>query len=315
MYKKTQLISNTCLENVYSHYSCKKRIVLSFYKYFIILDPKKLCYLIKLNLEKKNILGRIYISEEGINALISIPFFEFSYIKHFFKCIHIKTKKMYMNASFENKKETFFDLRVKVKKQIISSQINNFYFNNKKRGIYLNAYLINKYILYKSCVLVDMRNSYEYEIGHFFNSITVPAQTFREQLKKIPKYLHQYKEKKVILYCTGGIRCEKATALLRNHGFSQVYHIYGGILCYLTQVKKYNLRNYFQGKVFVFDARLAKKVTNKIFSKCISCNQFTDRVHINCFNNFCHRLFIQCKVCSIKFDSCCSEKCQKKLFL
>ncbi|VFP78217.1 UPF0176 protein YceA [Buchnera aphidicola (Cinara cuneomaculata)] len=300
----------TNLKNIYNEVVSHKNMIVSFYKYFFVKDPKKLLNLITSKLEKKNILGRIYIAKEGINALISISDIQYRYFKHFFKRIDKKTKRMYMNYTIENKKIAFWNLKIKIKKQLVSSTINNFYFNRNNKGIYLNAFLVNKYFFDKDCIFLDMRNSYEYEIGHFSNAITLPAQTFREQLKKLPKYLKLHKHKKIVMYCTGGIRCEKSTALLKHHGFSNIYHIYGGILSYIKQVKKYNLPNYFKGKIFVFDARLSEKITNDILSKCITCDEYTDRTHINCFNNLCHRLFIQCRSCSIKLDSCCCLECK-----
>ncbi|VFP88417.1 UPF0176 protein YceA [Buchnera aphidicola (Cinara piceae)] len=313
MYKIKKIVSNNNLKNVYIHYLYNKRIVLSFYKYFFISNPEKLLFFIRLNLQDKNILGRIYVSSEGINGTISIPFIKYKYIKNFFKKIHTKTRRMYINYTIENKRMAFWNLRIKIKKQIVSSKIKNFCFSSNKNGIYLNAYLVNKYFFNKNFVFVDMRNSYEYEVGHFDNSLSIPAKTFREQLEKLPTFLEIYKNKKIVLYCTGGVRCEKATALLKYKGFSQIYHIYGGILSYLKQVKKYNFTNYFKGKIFVFDDRLSEKITNDIFSKCINCKKYTDSIHINCLNNFCHRLFIQCRKCSIKLNSCCCLDCKNKL--
>ncbi|ABJ90691.1 rhodanese-related sulfurtransferase [Buchnera aphidicola] len=314
IYKKNCLVLNSNLKNIYQNYKNKKYIIASFYKYFFISNPEKLLFFIKKILVKENILGRIYISTEGINASISIPYLKFKYIKNFFKNINQKTKKMYINYSIEKKQIAFFDLRIKIKKQIVSSKIKNFFFNNKNHGIYLTAHKVNKYIFNKDCVFVDMRNSYEYEIGHFYNSLTIPANTFREQLKKLPESLKLYKKKKIIMYCTGGIRCEKSTVLLKNYGFSKIYQIHGGILKYIKQTKKYNLPNYFQGKIFVFDARLSIKITNDIFSKCINCNKYTNRLHINCYNSSCNHLFIQCVFCSIQLSSCCSIHCKDTIY-
>ncbi|VFP81141.1 UPF0176 protein YceA [Buchnera aphidicola (Cinara kochiana kochiana)] len=314
MYQIIKKNSQTNLKKIYLHSISRKHMILSFYKYFFVNDPKKLLNLIKIKLEKKNILGRIYISEEGINALISIPIIQYKYIKHFFKNINKNTKRMYMNYTIEDKKIAFWDLKIIFKKQIVSNKIKNFSFYGRNQGIYLNAWLVNKYFFDPNCIFLDMRNSYEYEIGHFSNAMTLPAQTFREQLEKLPKYLDLHKNKKIIMYCTGGIRCEKSTALLKYYGFPHVYHIYGGILSYIKQVKKYNLPNYFKGKIFVFDARLSEKITDDILSKCMNCQKYTDRVHINCFNDFCHRLFIQCRTCSIKLNSCCCLTCKNTLY-
>ncbi|VFP84988.1 UPF0176 protein YceA [Buchnera aphidicola (Cinara splendens)] len=313
MYKITKVSSNMHLKNIYLHSINNRRVILSFYKYFCVIDPLKLFFFLKSNLEKKNILGRIYIAKEGINATISIPFFKYKYIAQFFKKIDIKTKKMYINYTFENKQMAFWDLKIKIKKQIVSSKIKNFCFFKCKKSTYLNAFLVNKCFIDTDYIFLDMRNDYEYEIGHFSNALTIPARTFRDQLKKLPSYIEPYRNKKIVMYCTGGVRCEKSTALLKYYGFSHVYHIYGGILSYIKQVQKYNLPNYFKGKIFVFDARLSKKVTNDVFSICINCQKYTNHNHINCFNDSCHRLFIQCKRCSVKLNSCCCMDCKNQL--
>ncbi|VAX76607.1 rhodanese-related sulfurtransferase [Buchnera aphidicola] len=314
MFKKNQLVFKKYLNNFCEDIHCKKRVILSFYKYFLIINPENLFNFLQFHLKNKNVLGRIYISKEGINAVISIPFILYNYFKRFFRNLYSKTRKMYINYFFENKKIAFWDLRIKIKNQLVSSKIINFNFYPNNCGIYLNASLVNKYLFNKNFIFVDMRNSYEYEIGHFSNSLSIPSKTFREQLKKLPYYLNSYRDKNIVLYCTGGIRCEKSTALLKYYGFSKIYHIYGGILSYIQQVKQNNLPNYFKGKIFVFDSRLFKKITNDILSKCITCKKNTNRSHINCFNNFCHRLFIQCKKCSIKLNSCCSVECRRILY-
>ncbi|VFP85970.1 UPF0176 protein YceA [Buchnera aphidicola (Cinara pseudotaxifoliae)] len=313
MHKIKKISSNMNLKNVYLHSIDSRRVILSFYKYFCIVNPLKLFFFLKSNLVDKNVLGRIYISKEGINATISIPFSKYKYITRFFKKIDTKTKKMYINYTFENKQMAFWDLRIKIKKQIISSNVKNFCFFKGNKGIYLNAFLVNQYFVSKDCIFFDMRNDYEYEIGHFSNAVTIPSKTFRDQLQQLPKFLEPYRNKKIVMYCTGGVRCEKSTALLRHHGFSYVYHIYGGILSYIKQVQKYNLPNYFKGKIFVFDERLSKKITDDVFSVCINCQQDTDRIHINCFNNSCHRLFIQCIQCSVQLNSCCCLDCKNQL--
>ncbi len=153
-----------------------------------------------------------------------------------------------------------------------------------------------------------MRNHYEYEVGHFEQAIEVPSDTFREQLPTAAEILKDAKEKKIIMYCTGGIRCEKASAYMLHCGFKNVFHLEGGITHYVNQVREKRLENKFIGKNFVFDNRLGERITEEIISKCHQCGMPAD-THANCVNEGCHLLFIQCDDCAKKWDGCCSEVC------
>jgi UPF0176 protein len=161
-------------------------------------------------------------------------------------------------------------------------------------------------------IFVDMRNSYEYEIGHFPNAVEIKSQTFREQLKKVIKVMDYAKNKKIVMYCTGGIRCEKATAWMLFNGFKYVYHLKGGIIGYVNDAKKNRLPILFKGSNFVFDNRMSEKISNDIISFCKQCNSLSDR-YVNCKFNPCHLLFIQCENCAIKFKNCCSNDCMQSI--
>jgi UPF0176 protein len=153
-----------------------------------------------------------------------------------------------------------------------------------------------------------MRNHYEYEVGHFEKAIEVPSDTFREQLPMAVEMLKENKEKNIIMYCTGGIRCEKASAYMLHNGFTNVFHLEGGIINYANQVKEAQLENKFIGKNFVFDDRLGERISNEIIARCHQCGKPAD-THTNCKNNACHLLFIQCPECATRFEGCCSEEC------
>ncbi|HSN09959.1 MAG TPA: rhodanese-related sulfurtransferase, partial [Hanamia sp.] len=155
----------------------------------------------------------------------------------------------------------------------------------------------------------DMRNHYEYEVGHFENAIEVPSDTFRQQLPMAVSILEEKKDKNIIMYCTGGIRCEKASAYMLHNGFKNVYHLEGGIIQYANKVKEEKLPNKFLGKNFVFDGRLGEKIGDEIISHCHQCGAPCD-THTNCANEACHLLFIQCESCAAKYEGCCSEECQ-----
>lgn len=316
------IMINVKKKNMYNYYidttilsNIKNYITISFYKFFYVSNPLKFLLFLKLKLKSFQVLGRIYISYEGINAQINIPIKKFYKIIFFFEKLDINLKNIFINFSPYNTDISFLKLIIKFKKQIISRNIiENFHFSYKNTGIYLNAMEVNDNILDSDAIFVDMRNIYEYEIGHFYNALTIPANTFRDQLMKLKNILSSYRDKKIIMYCTGGIRCEISTALLNFYGFKKVYQIYGGILEYIKQVKIYHLPNYFKGKLFVFDNRLSIPINFDYLSKCKNCDQKTYRSHVNCANSLCHILFVQCYFCYLKLKSFCSEKCQNIIY-
>ena len=130
---------------------------------------------------------------------------------------------------------------------------------------------------------------------------------FRSMVKDI---LKGKEDKKILLYCTGGIRCEKASAYLKHHGFNDVNQLHGGIIEYARQIKSKGLESKFKGKNFVFDERMGERITDDVISRCYQCGSLCDS-HYNCANDGCHLLFIQCETCREKFEACCSDECQK----
>jgi UPF0176 protein len=155
-----------------------------------------------------------------------------------------------------------------------------------------------------------MRNHYESEIGHFEGAVTPDVDTFRDSLDIIEEALKDNKEdKKLVMYCTGGIRCEKASAYFKHKGFKQVFQLEGGIIEYVRQVKDEGLENRFKGKNFVFDNRRAERISEDVIAHCHLCGTPCD-THVNCENEACHLLFIQCPSCAEKLDNCCSTECK-----
>ncbi|HEU4902334.1 MAG TPA: rhodanese-related sulfurtransferase, partial [Flavisolibacter sp.] len=157
-------------------------------------------------------------------------------------------------------------------------------------------------------IVVDMRNHYEFEVGHFENAIEVPSDTFKEQLPMAADMFKDAKDKNIIMYCTGGIRCEKASAYMLHKGFKNVYHLEGGIINYANQIKEKDLPSKFHGKNFVFDNRLGERITEEVIAKCHQCGRPAD-THVNCANEGCHLLFIQCEECREKWEGTCSQEC------
>ncbi|WP_422667280.1 rhodanese-related sulfurtransferase [Buchnera aphidicola] len=296
----------------YALFLQENRINLSFYKYFNILNVQEYRDNIYKYFYKYHVLGRVYIAKEGINAQISVPIEFYSILKNFIYNFDNALKNLRINKSFNNDKLSFWVLSVKIKKNIVADGIKNIFFNPNNVGIYLKAKEVNSMINNNDIILIDMRNYYEYAIGHFPQAIQIKSITFREQLNIIVKKLEYAKNKKIIMYCTGGIRCEKSTAWMKFNGFKYVYHLEGGIIGYVHDAKKNNLPILFEGKMFVFDNRMSEKISNKVISFCQQCHHSSD-TYTNCAYNICHQLFIQCRSCAIDFHNCCSIDCMKKI--
>ncbi|CAL4323906.1 rhodanese-related sulfurtransferase [Buchnera aphidicola] len=311
------------MSNLYNRYSkkeLKKNIltnstscfIVSFYKYFPIKNIQEYRDQIYKKFYQYNVLGRVYISSEGINAQISIPVKFYPLIKNFLHNFDPKLNNLFINKSLNHDIKAFWVLSVKIKKNLVFDDIKNIEFNSKDIGIYIESKEVNCMLNDRKTIFIDMRNSYEYEIGHFPNAIEIPSLTFREQLKKVIKIMHNNKDKKIVMYCTGGIRCEKATAWMRFNGFKYIYHIKGGIIGYVNDAKKNKQPILFKGSNFVFDNRMSEKVSDEIISFCKQCNKPSDR-YVNCAFNSCHLLFIQCDNCTINFKNCCSKDCMEHM--
>ena len=284
------------------------RVTLSFYIYAFIADPNVFRDEFYKNLNELKVFGRIYIAQEGINAQMSVPESFFEKFKEYINTI-LFLKNIRLNIAVDDDGKSFWVLKVKVRNKIVADGINDPNFDMSKKGKYVDADSFNKLTSDPETIVVDMRNHYEYEVGHFENAIEIPSDTFRAQLPMAVNMLEEKKDKNIIMYCTGGIRCEKASAYMLLNGFKNVYHLEGGIIQYANKVKEENLPNKFHGKNFVFDGRLGEKIGDEIISHCHQCGAPGD-THTNCANEGCHLLFIQCESCSKKYDGCCSVECQ-----
>ncbi|ADP67341.1 rhodanese-related sulfurtransferase [Buchnera aphidicola] len=291
-------------------FETEPRLTLSFYKYFFIKNTQEYRDRLYKNFYKYNVLGRIYVASEGINAQISVPKKYYSILKKFLYNFDIELNNLRINKSLDNEK-SFWVLCVKIKKKIVQDGIKEHFFNPNNVGIYIQSEQVNSMLHDKKTIFIDMRNSYEYAIGHFENAIEIKSITFREQLKKVIQLMAYAKNKKIVMYCTGGIRCEKATSWMLFNGFKHVYHLEGGIIGYVHDARKNGLPVLFKGKSFVFDNRMSEKISDEVISYCKQCGKSSD-VYINCKYSSCHLLFIQCENCSVKFHSCCSLECMKK---
>ncbi|MDA9334895.1 rhodanese-related sulfurtransferase [Flavobacteriaceae bacterium] len=288
----------------------KDRLTISFYKYSKIGNTELLRNHLFLFWDSIDVLGRIYIAHEGINAQLSVPADNFEAFKNHLDTI-VFLENVRINIAIEHDLFSFLKLKVKVRDKIVSDGLSDETFDASNRGIHVNASEFNALIEDENAVVVDMRNHYESEIGHFKNAITPDVDTFRESLDLIEEDLKDYKEsKKLVMYCTGGIRCEKASAYYKHKGFKNVYQLEGGIINYARQAAELGVENKFIGKNFVFDQRRAEKISEDVIANCHQCGEPAD-IHVNCANAACHLLFIQCDACKEAMGNCCSTNCME----
>jgi UPF0176 protein len=289
-----------------------KRITLSFYRYVIIEDAHLLRDQLFQEWTRFNCLGRIYLSREGVNAQMNVPEHHW---EDFVKLLHSRAefKDIPFKIAVEDDGSSFLKLAIKVRKRIVADGLADDAYDVTNVGNHLDAEAWNR-AMDQGATVVDMRNHYESEIGHFEHSILPHAETFREELPEVLEKLKGKENDTVLLYCTGGIRCEKASAFLKHHGFKNVNQLHGGIIDYARQIKTKELPNKFHGKNFVFDERLGESISAEIISNCHQCGKSCD-THVNCANVACNLLFIQCAACAEKQEKCCSPACKDILQL
>ncbi len=288
----------------------KDRLTLSFYQYAKIKNPQEFRDQLFIAWDKLDVLGRIYVATEGINGQLSLPADRFNEFKAHLDTIDF-LKGIRLNIAVEQDNMSFLKLKVKVRHKIVADGLNDDTFDVTNIGVHVGAVKFNELIEYKKTVLVDMRNHYESEIGHFKNAVTPDVDTFRESLDIIEDDLKDHKEdKNLVMYCTGGIRCEKASAYFKHKGFKNIYQLEGGIIEYTRQVKDQDLENKFMGQNFVFDERRAERISDDVIAQCHQCGDPFD-THSNCANDACHLLFIQCDKCKEEMNNCCSATCKE----
>ena len=288
--------------------SAELRTTISFYEYAKIGNPQVFRDHIYLHFNDVGVLGRIYVAGEGINAQISVPSDQLgAFTSHLNDITFLENVRL--NYAVEDDGKSFFKLAIKVKDKIVADGLEDDIFDITTPADYLDVEAFNKLTENPETVIVDMRNHYESEVGHFEGAWCPDVDTFREQLPVVVEELQDKKDKPVVMYCTGGIRCEKASAYMKYNGFENVYHLEGGIIKYSRDAKEKGLDNKFIGKNFVFDERLHERITDDVIANCHQCGEPFDD-HINCKNKACNLLFIQCPSCAEKYSECCSEECQ-----
>ena len=290
-----------------------KRTTLSFYRYVILEDPQTFRDDLFVELDGLECLGRIYIAREGINAQMSVPE---HHLDAFITSLNNRTelKDMPIKWAVEDDGKSFFKLIVKLRPKIVADGLDDGSFDVTKVGNHLSAMEFHESLGEKDTVVIDMRNHYESEVGRFENAICPDVDTFREEIQMVVDDFSDKKDNKVLLYCTGGVRCEKASAYLKHHGFNDVNQLHGGIIEYARQIKQTGLKSKFIGKNFVFDERLGESIDGQVISKCHQCGASCD-THTNCANDDCHLLFIQCEACREQYNGCCTDECKEIISL
>jgi UPF0176 protein len=289
------------------------RTTVSFYKYFHLTDPQAFRDELFLRLEPLSVFGRIYVAQEGINAQISVPQSRFDAFRDTLYS-YPDLAGIRLNIAVDDDGRSFWVLKIKVRPRIVADGIDDPTFDSSRMGTHLKAAEFNELTEQPDTIVVDMRNHYEYEVGHFENALEIPSDTFRYQLPMAVDMLQDRKDKNIVMYCTGGIRCEKASAYLLHHGFKNVFQLEGGIIEYARRAKEQGLPLKFIGKNFVFDDRLGERITEDVIAQCHLCGTPCDD-HTNCKNDACHMLFIQCPACAEQYTGCCSTACSEEYSL
>lgn len=245
--------------------------IITLYKFHKIHEPLKLQAALKKELKNLDILGTIIVGNEGINGTVSGTSINLDRAIERLK-LHSKILDLDLKESF-SKKSPFLRLKIKIKDEIVTMGKKNIN-PSTQSGEYINHKRWNALIEDKNTLLIDTRNSYEYAIGTFKNSInpkTANFKEFPEWVKKQKFSETDKKQKKVAMFCTGGIRCEKASAFMKNEGFEKVYHLKGGILKYLEEIETRN--SLWQGECFVFDDRVSVKhdLSEGSYDLCHGC--------------------------------------------
>lgn len=283
----------------------EQRYTLSFYRYLKIKDPQAYRDELYSRWLALKVFGRIYVAQEGINAQLSVPK---EHYEAFEKDCLERFPNLHIKKAIEENAVSFSILKIKVKEKILADGLNDDTFDVTDTGRHLDAKAFNQAMAEEDSILVDLRNHYESEVGHFKGAICPDVDTFRDELPVVLDMLKDKKDKKLLLYCTGGIRCEKASAYFKHKGFKDVNQLEGGIIHYKEQVDDEGLENKFIGKNFVFDHRMGERISEDIIAKCHQCDEPCD-THVNCANDACHLLFIQCPSCRDKYLGCCSKTC------
>jgi UPF0176 protein len=290
----------------------EERTTVSFYRYARILNPAFFRDYLFIHWEAQGVLGRTYLAHEGINAQVSVPSAHFDAFKAHLDSISF-LEGIRLNEAVDDG-QSFFRLTIKVRDKIVADGLEDASFDVRDTGTHLDARGFNELTSNEDTILIDMRNHYESEVGKFKGAITPDSDTFRDEISMVEKMLEGKQEENIVMYCTGGIRCEKASAWLKHKGFPNVHQLEGGIIEYTRQVRRQGLENRFVGKNFVFDERRSERISTDVIAKCHQCGEPADD-HTNCLNVGCNLLFIQCAICAKTYEGTCGTSCREIIHL
>lgn len=293
--------------------STEARTTISFYQYYQLEDPNEFRDQLYALFQDLGVMGRVYVASEGINAQISVPTARMEEFRDALYAIHW-LEGIRLNIAVDDDGKSFFKLAIKVRPKILADGLEDESFDVTNKGKHLNADQFNELTSREDSILIDMRNHYEHEVGHFKGAVRPDVDTFRDSLPIVEEILDEHREKNIVMYCTGGIRCEKASAWFKHRGFENVFQLEGGIIKYAQEIEKSGLENRFIGKNFVFDERLGERITEDVIAECHQCGAPCD-THTNCDNLMCNLLFIQCEECAAKMEGTCSKECQDVIHL
>jgi len=281
--------------------------VILFYKYTDILYPKRIMKWQKKVATELGLKGRILIATEGINGTLSGSEHATS---RYVEIMQEHEQFHGMEFKYSNSDSDCFPrLQVTVKPEIVRLCVDKKEAPLELGGVHLSPEQTHEMLSKKNdnLVILDTRNTFESDIGTFKDAIKAPIKYFRDLPKYIDETLDQFKDKDVLMFCTGGVRCERATAYLKKKNVAkEVYQMDGGIHKYAEQYPD----GYFRGKNYVFDSRIAVKVNDDILGNCLQCDRPCDD-YINCINALCNKHCISCADCRAQYHHTCSKKCME----
>lgn len=288
--------------------SKKSYQILLYYKYVHIENYEEFAEEHLAFCKELGLKGRILVAEEGINGTVSGTVEQ---TNKYMETMHSDPRFADMEFKVDEADgHAFKKMFVRPRKEIVSLRLENDINPNEKTGKYLSPKEFYEEMQKEDVIVLDARNDYEYEIGHFRGAINPGVDAFRDLPKWVKENLSEHKDKKILAYCTGGIRCEKFTGFLLEEGFKDVGQLHGGIIMYGKDEEVQG--ELYDGKCYVFDERISVPINKKeniIVSNCYYCGKKEDR-YVNCANPECNRQHVCCEECEEKYQRSCSDECR-----
>ncbi|KAF9141266.1 hypothetical protein BG015_001348 [Linnemannia schmuckeri] len=306
------------------HPPSKDYVTLSYYQFRPIPEKEdllKIQYFFLTDLRAMDVVGRIYVSAEGINAQISCPKDRVEDFKAYYATHWPIFDKIRFNPAMSEGK-AFKKLHVRIKGQLVADGIDNSTFDIYNEPTYLTPEEWHNELSSQTTppILIDMRNHYESSIGHFEHAIRPDVTTFKENVDAMLDICKGKEDQEIYMYCTGGIRCTRSGALLKSNGFKSVKMLRGGVTAYgryiqdqrelrIAEGRDEEVKSIYKGKNFTFDKRLGEPITDEVLATCHICGTACD-TYSNCSNMACNLLMISCPACQQKHQGTCgSESC------